>query len=798
VELLAPAGSWEALLAAIGNGADAVYLGGKDFSARQYADNFDLPQLERAVFLAHQKGVKIYVTLNTLLKEGELSRAFDYAQNLYRLGVDALIVTDLGLISALRESLPDFPLHASTQLTVHEEEALKLLQTLGIRRVVLARELSLSEISRLAETGVEVEVFVHGALCISYSGQCLFSSLIGGRSGNRGRCAQPCRLPYALLDPKGRKSREGYLLSPKDLCYLPALSELKAAGVTSLKIEGRMKRPEYVATVVRVYREALDNLAEGKPLPGDEELLQIFNRGFTTGYLFQNPGPKLMSYQRPNNRGVPVGRVKEYRKKQALISLERPLRVGDGIEVWVSKGRVGTTVEKMTDQGGRPLEEAEAGDKVWLELPGKTSPGDRVFRTHDKLLMEKARASIKPPEPLPITFILRGKVGQPAALTAIAQGHEVEVHGEALAEEAQKRPLDEEIASRHLFKLGDTPFAGGEIVLDLEGEIALPPSELNRLRREAVAELTAKISGQRQLPPDLKPLLFQKKERQPAKPRLAVKAGEGLWQAALEAGADLIYLPADLPDLSEAVRKIAASRGKAYLTLPRINTREETQKYRKLAEKHAENLAGILIGHLGQLKEIQKLGLPAISDFGFNVMNAKAASAIFAQGIERATVSVELRTGELKELLEHHRGPFEAIVGGNLPLLITKHCPLRSSGEECSSKGCRRGIWHLEDRMGEKFPLLQDGACRTVLYNSHMLSVLEELPAILKLGLDVLRIEALFGERKAWEKFIRLHRQHLDAAWGAPQYQVPAELRQELEDLFGTPITRGHFFRGVE
>ena len=809
MELLAPAGGRDALLAALNNGADAVYVGGKDYSARQSADNFDLHQLEEAVLLAHSQKAKLYVTLNTLLREEELAGAVDYAAQLYQLGVDALIVTDLGLISALRASLPQFPLHASTQMTIHEENAAHYLAGLGLERIVLARELSLDDIEAISNVGIQTEVFIHGALCISYSGQCLFSSLIGGRSGNRGRCAQPCRLPYTLIDPRGGEARAGYLLSSKDLCYLPALPKLAEANVTSLKIEGRMKRPEYVATVVRIYREALDNLAAGKHLPTDRDLLSIFNRGFSTGYLFENPGARLMSYQRPNNRGVPLGRIREYRypRGQALIALDQPLVLGDGIEVWVSKGRVGATVEKMTDERGKSLKEAKAGQRVWVEIEGRIGEGDRVFRTADRRLLERATASYESIKPIPLSFTLKGKIGEEPTLLGSALGQEVEVRGEAKAQRAQKRALDGQIAARHLFKLGDTPFIGAELILELEGKIALPPSELNRLRREAVAILSRKIRAVRALPPEFSPPSPSPVTGNRQKPLLAVRAGEGLWQAALAGGADLIYLPAELPDLAEAISQINRAGSEAALAWPRISTQAETARLLEVTEKYAPVLAGILIGHLGQLDSARKPGLPVASDFSFNVANSEAAKLLTQDGIERITLSVELRHEQMRDILQHSTGSFEAIVGGSLPLMITRHCPVGSATSprketnsmQCSGKmPCQKGMWFLQDRMGVKLPLTKDASCITTIYNGHQLSVLEELPTILKLGLSVLRLEAPFGDPGSLQQIVALHREELDLAWERPHYRPRAGLREELEQLWGTPVTGGHFFRGVE
>ncbi|MEW5897967.1 MAG: peptidase U32 family protein, partial [Bacillota bacterium] len=349
-ELLAPAGSWEALVAAVQNGADAVYLGGRSFNARQSAANFDDAELARAIEYAHVRGVKVYVTVNTLVAEEELEQAARFLFFLARAGADAAILQDLGLAALAREVVPELPLHASTQMTVHNSPAVAHLRRLGFQRVILARELHLAEVQRIKEeTGAGVEVFIHGALCVCYSGQCLFSSLVGGRSGNRGRCAQPCRLPYTLVDGHGRPladpGRVGeYLLSPRDLNVSRHLPALIQAGVDAFKIEGRLKRPEYVATVVRVYRQLLDRAAALGPekffvAPEEaKDLAQIFNREFTAGYLFGRQGKLLMSFRRPNNRGVFLGRVRRRENGWLQVVLEDGLNVGDGLEVWVTEG----------------------------------------------------------------------------------------------------------------------------------------------------------------------------------------------------------------------------------------------------------------------------------------------------------------------------------------------------------------------------------------------------------------------------------------------------------------------------
>ncbi|MFA7467967.1 MAG: peptidase U32 family protein, partial [Desulfotomaculaceae bacterium] len=348
-ELLAPAGGRDALVAAVQNGADAVYLGGRQFNARRGADNFDIKELAEVIEYAHMRGVKVYVTVNILLADTELREAIRFLHAIYNAGADAAIVQDVGLIRLARLVVPELELHASTQMTAHNLPGVEFLRDAGLKRVVLAREMNLDSVRHIRErAGVQLETFVHGALCICYSGQCLMSSMIGGRSGNRGRCAQPCRLEYRLVDKDGKPVADAgqwgeYLLSPKDLNLSDYIPRLMAAGIDSFKIEGRMRRPEYVATVIRIYRELIDRALDGGDfaVTGEEtvDLAQIFNRGFSTGYFFGNPGQNLMSYKRPNNRGVLLGRVKHYNQRvgRVEIELEAPLATGDGIEVWVTR-----------------------------------------------------------------------------------------------------------------------------------------------------------------------------------------------------------------------------------------------------------------------------------------------------------------------------------------------------------------------------------------------------------------------------------------------------------------------------
>ncbi|AKB82538.1 Protease [Methanosarcina barkeri 3] len=503
-ELLAPAGGMEAFIAAVENGADAVYLGARAFSARGYASNFSEKELEEAIDYAHLRGVKVYVTVNTLLKEDEIENALKLLSWLRNIGTDAIIIQDLGLISLARKYLPDLPLHASTQMTLHNSEGVELAKTMGIERVVLSRECSLEEIIRIKEkTGTEIEVFIHGALCISYSGQCLLSSLIGGRSGNRGFCAQPCRKKYRLYcEGKQVKTTGSYLLSPKDLNTTSGLGALIEAGIESFKIEGRMKRPEYVAGVVRIYRRLIDryieNPAEYYVSEEEQEILtQLFNRGFTKGYFFENPRWKLMSRENPHNRGVPAGTVTGYDRhsNRIRLKLSRPLRLGDGIMVENAETRPedkGKIISSMY-VGKGSVYSAGVGDTVEIPFDSRAPSGSTVYRTHDKKLMDSLKKESESGSlraKIPVSIMATVISGRPIGLEIRDRdANSVTIESEYLVEKAEKQPTSKASIEKQLSKLGNTIFEAAELYITMEEDIFVPVGQLNELRTKAVEQL---------------------------------------------------------------------------------------------------------------------------------------------------------------------------------------------------------------------------------------------------------------------------------------------------------------------
>ena len=493
VELLAPVGSFEALKAAVQNGANAVYLGGKDFGARASANNFDRDELKEAVKYAHIRGVQVFVTTNTLRKENEIEDFLEYAKFLYDIDVDAIILQDIGMARLIKRELPDFELHASTQMVAHSLEDVKYLESVGFDRVVLAREVTVEEIKYICDNcKADIEVFVHGALCVCYSGQCLMSSMIRNRSGNRGRCAQPCRQRYELIDVYTGEvvnSNGDYLLSPRDLNAIEEIDKVIDAGVHSLKIEGRMKRPEYVATVIDGYRKTIDEyLATNKLNVSDEtinDLYTIFNRKFTKGLLLGDVGKDMMNSQLPNNQGLYVGTVVDYNKKakRLKIKLANTLKKGDGINL--GGGTIGRIIKN-----GNIETIGYKGETIELDFVGEARKGQIVFKTSDSELMDRVQATFTQDKEFVKNIIdakITIKLGQKPILTLKDRhSNEATIEGDKIVEEAMKVALSKEKVETQLRKLGNTPYELDLLEIELDDNVSLPISLLNQMRRDCI------------------------------------------------------------------------------------------------------------------------------------------------------------------------------------------------------------------------------------------------------------------------------------------------------------------------
>ena len=725
VELLAPAGSFEALKAAVEAGADAVYLAGEKFGARAYAENFAGDELIKAVEFAHLRGVAVHVTVNTIVADEELDEFAAYLKFLRCANVDALLVQDLGAASIAKQVAPEIPLHASTQMTIHDLEGVKALAELGFTRAVLSRELNLNEIKKICrESPIETEIFIHGALCVCWSGQCLMSSMIGGRSGNRGRCAQPCRLPYELVDEHGKNLLDAgkYLLSPKDLNTLELLPQLIETGVTSLKIEGRMKRPEYVATVVKVYRDALD---KNSSADSQRKLAQIFNRDFTTAYLEKNPGRNLISDTRPNNRGVLIGRVVEVGRDKITLKLSGELHAGDQVEIWIKVGgRVTFTVEDF-DQRGELC-------TIKLASTKGVRVHDRAFKIFDAALTAEARKYFTgaPVRKISVTATVKAKLGEPLTLTMTdTDGNSATAQTNFIAEPALNRPLTLETLNKQLGRLGNSIFVLDELSADLDADLMIPISELNDVRRRVVESLET--------------LRLKKFERKPVAtveekiyPPCAVESTKLVAHVdtlekvhvALDAGADEILFGGEtftnqpVKDITQAIELVHKRGKKISWSTPRLVREEEP--FTVPVEVDA-----VYVHNLATLRLAKGFSVPIRSDYSLHVFNNATINFLKAQGVEGVTLSPELNLTQIKALAKKSSLPVECIVHGRQELMISAYCVLGSFIGGLDKKKCphvcRTKNFFLRDRKDELFPVVTDQFCRMHILNAKTLSMIE-------------------------------------------------------------------------
>lgn len=825
VELLAPAGSREALIAAVESGANAVYMAGTQFGARAYANNFDEDGLKEAIRFAHLRDVLINITVNTIVDDEEIPALKEYLLFLREAGADAILVQDLGVAKIAREIVPDMPLHASTQMTVHSLEGVLALQELGFTRVVLSRELSLKEIAHIcANCNVEIEVFMHGALCVCYSGQCLMSSMIGGRSGNRGRCAQPCRLPYTLVDEAGNDvlgdKAGSYLLSPRDLNTIDVIPDLIKAGVASLKIEGRMKRPEYVATVVGTYRQAIDQYLTSQIYEVDmsarDNLAQIFNRDFTTAYLLNRPGKAMMSDRRPNNRGLLIGRVTAYDWDTRLVTvkLSGRLALGDQVDFWVKVGgRVTATINDMSNVKGQKLTEAASGDTVRFAIPAAVRDHDRVFKVYDAQLMEQAKekyASGAPVRRIPITAEVKAAIGKP--LTVVLRDNAGHVgHGktEFIGEAAKKRPLSDEVIRKQVDRLGTSVYELTELQAEISGEVMVPMSEINEARRQAVEELDAQRLAHYPLrvaePVPFKAEAFAGKLSQP-KLMVAVDNLEKM-RAAIEGGADGILFGGEsyehealtVMDYEKAWHLAKKANVRLDFNLPRI-MRDDFQPFFEKILTAAKNFppAAVHVHNIAQIAMVKRLTDFAIhADYSLISYNKSTLAFLKDYGVASATLSPELKWQQMEALAKESDLPLSAIVHGRLELMVSEYCVtgsfLGNVGEGACSHPCIQGRYALKDRKEALFPLRMDQFCHMHVLNSKTLSMLPHAMKFKGAGIKTLQIEA-----KAMKpaEITAITRAYLQAM------KLPAQLDEAQEDALkrqeGMDITRGHYFRGVQ
>lgn len=835
VELLAPAGNMICLHAAVSAGADAVYLGASAFNARRNADNFTLETLAQACDYAHLRGVKVYLTLNTIILPSEIWDALELARQTYRAGVDAFIIQDIGLAQEIARTIPGARVHISTQMNTHTKDGIVAEAALGAKRVTLARELSLEEVSELsafaAELDMETECFAHGALCVCYSGQCFLSSMVGGRSANRGMCAQACRLPYELRNKALRKPLDtpgDHLLSPKDLCTAEILPELVRTGVSSLKIEGRMKSPEYVACVTHVYRSVLDRIyawAEAQlvddvaqenfdwqnaPRATEEELQElsdVFSRSFTTAYLEGQRDNEIMGFSRPNNRGSFVGRVVSVKGKRIEIASEVDLCEGDVVEFWTNKGHVLHEIDSIS-----PLKNGN----VVLNVDKPLGKGDRVFRVrsaqaafsddaHAPRIPIDVKASLKIGQPLKIEASTQDPWANRTALLKSAIGAEdrrnisVVVEGAAI-EPARTKAVSEQEVAEHIDRLGSTPFEIGSLTIDLDDGVGIGFSALHKLRAEACEKLESVLLAtyhDRSL--DRAPSREYAPRIRKGSCKVAVLAtNPACARAAKRADADLIYVPVDNYRRGEAVvagQKTDTAEQAGYPkqcipVLPAVahdgdlDRRNGYDIWKRVAAEKP-----VLVENLGQIVHARELDAAVEIGANLPITNRIDLQIAHDMGVERVWLSPELTLRQIEELGEVTPVPLGATIMGYTELMVSEHCFLMSQGpcnQDCAKCARRKSPHFLKDRKGYELPVITDSLGRSHLYNAVQLDVAHAAPDLIAAGVSSFMVDTTLMNVDQTSKAVARAVRARDIALKSGDKVSRAE---------GT--TTGHFFRGV-
>ena len=755
IELLSPVGDFECLKAAVQNGADAVYFGANLFSARAFASNFDDNILEEAINYAKIRGVKTNLTLNTLIKNNEVADAINLAKKAYEYGIDAIIVQDLGLARYLIKNFPGLHVHGSTQMSVHNLNGVHKLQELGFSRVVLSRELSIKEIEEICKNSdIEIEVFVHGALCISYSGQCIFSSMVGGRSGNRGKCAQPCRLPYQLIENNQANQKvidNGYLLSPRDLCGLEFLPQLVNAGVSCLKIEGRMKTPEYVATVTRIYRKYLDLAISGQSFIIDEQdkkdLLQVFNRGgFSNGHLGNTPNRNLIYKEKPNNMGIFLGKVSNFNNNKGHISFttEDYLHVGDTISIENKKHETSLyTISELMIKDNN-IKEAKPGDNIKIgRMKGSISVNDKIYKISDKKLTSSALDTLdKELRKIPLNCKLVVKHNSPISISLLGNNIETTIISEIIPVNAINNPITKERLIEQFSKTTNTPFeiSNFEIVLD-DGLFIQSISSLNELRRQAISEYQQKLisSFKRnsiELPDFLENRFIKTTFNYNKKISLLLNILNINFNYSNLHDVDRIYIPLKYfrakkyANILSAITQIFDT----YIYMPTII--RNNLSIESIIKNY--DIKGFVLSNIGDFELLKDYSskYKFICNYTFNIYNDLTINEL---NVDTVTLSPELNKLDLQNIYANNT---ELIVYGNTPIMNSNYCLLGKSNKcypECKKLCNSSNKYFLKDRLGFLFRIIPDNhETVTTIYNSKITSIPHK-----EVNVDSVRIDIL-------------------------------------------------------
>lgn len=786
VEILAPAGNLERAKVAIQNGANAVYIGGKMFSARSSADNFEDEEIEELVEYANTRGANVYLAINTLMKETELNEAISFIEKMYNVGVNAFIFQDIGLATFVKKQLPQIDMHASTQLFAHSIKDVQVLKEAGFSRVVLARELSIKEIAEIKQNvDVEIEVFVHGALCVSYSGQCLMSSLIGERSGNRGKCAQSCRMTYDLYNKEDDSLiANGHLLSPKDIMAVEILDEYIKAGVDSLKIEGRMKNEKYVAQIVSGYREKVDNIEKSLDQETIKNMQQVFNRGgyLIEGYASTYSGVDMMSTITPKSTGLYLGEVLDYNDGKAKIKLVNDVVPGDGIEIWTKiKPNTGTNLGKHS----------KANETIWVTVGGKISKGDKVYKSFDKALDDKLKR-FKETVQKTLNASVVAQLGKPVEFKVELNDIEVALKGEVV-EPASKLPTTKEVVIEKLSKTGGTPYKLNFTDVIVDDNVFINIKSLNELRREALEKFLQLEIESYKHSAELSNYNTKTASEVNGKGKQTISVDikdASYLNEVLDTNIAKLTLPLSIVTINsikENAEKIKDKSIKIYLKLPKVELNEDeiiVDGLLQEAEIVLDLITGFEVCNYGEYEQVKKYNKKIVGDYNFTVYNNLTKDFLCKElGFEKVTLSPELNHKELSSLADRFS---EVVVYGKIDMMITRQCPVglyvaNKNGEKfCKLKG-KDNKFYLKDRLGAEFDLVTNcDYCNCTILNSSTIYAIDKWSEMEKL--DVENFKLVFTNESK-ELTLDVINAYLD-------------LDNNIKEEVGK-VTNGHFNRGV-
>jgi putative protease len=815
-EILAPAGDMDSLLGALKGKADAIYLGVGDFNARQGANNFTLDELEEAIDMAHLRSVKVFLALNIPIKQKELQRAIEVVDRAYSYGIDAIILEDIGLMSLITKLYPDLPIHASTQMTIHNKKGVDFIEDAGADRVILSRELTADQVKDIIDKShIDVELFVHGALCYSYSGRCLFSSFISRRSANRGACIQPCRRSYKIMiDGKEVKNRDigEFPISCAELCTLPELEKIVEAGVMSLKIEGRMKRPEYVTASSTIYKDAVDkicstreNFSPDELQKREDELSKLFYRGFTKGFVLEEKDVSHQKYS--SNYGIFLGKVQRIIPSNTNTGLDvilhQDITDKDGIAIFTKNKMLGCKIEsiKIRDVD---VTEASAGDRVILAVSSKTAKPvrnhDEVYLSTDSALIESLRKQKLSTVPLDISVSV--KKGKAFAITVKEARGEGSFIDEFIVQDAKKSATTKDQIIGAIEKLGDTPYSIRSIKVDMDENIFVPMGVLTGARRQVVSLLEGealKAYKREEKKPlieniDVESTIERDAEISAKKRILSVEVnGPKFLSGAIEAGADIVYLPIEWfkliadGDFEMTIQDIEGMDAEIVFITPQVSFDAELAQIKELMIQVKNSGFKLACSNFGTIQIAKEIGADYVVQKEMNIFNANTALKFFDQGACRATVSTELNLDEIGDICinSHAKAPekqIEIVAHGRELLLITENDLLKPFVDKNMLK--KKSDVYLIDNKDVRFPVKRSGT-RTLIYHSQVLNMLEHINDLMAYDVDVIRLNLSLNS----------HREVIDIT-KAYKTAIAGKTVKMKGNNREVPTT-GHYFDGV-